>query len=173
MAATFDDGEGEGLFRWCHLENKIPSVDEFMKHVCESTLLDRSQSRHAVGLLRQVQKEHEHQVPATRGSDGRYLDANLSEKPIEPTQQEGVSRVLFVAIPYFHFTANDTRQLSSTPDSHPLRSLLQLRFPSVTFKREMQQAVCQLRNLKSGEYFHIPQIWFLVIDNRKPIIDEN
>lgn len=75
----------------------------------------------------------------------------------------------WMCIPYFCLDRYVGSGSGGRAASHPMRTLLQVRFSSVRKDRDMQQAVCQLLNTRrnADHCFHIAQIWCLLLEECK------
>lgn len=56
------------------------------------------------------------------------------------------------------------------PSSYPARTILQLRFPSESKERDMQQAITFAPETPKDFCYYAPQIWSLILDKSKFLI---
>lgn len=71
----------------------------------------------------------------------------------------------FCCMPYLSLEPLAAHQFSVTSDSHPMKTLVQTRYPSASPKRDLQQAIRKMGYGKDRDCFHVPQLWMLVVDS--------
>lgn len=72
-------------------------------------------------------------------------------------------------MPYYSLEKYMSPDLLPRPTSYPARTILQLRFPSESKERDMQQAITFAPETPKDFCYHAPQIWSLIVDESKLI----
>ena len=92
-----------------------------------------------------------------------FLDIEI---PSEDGTDERSSpkRATWWCLPYFCLVKYAGDLSAHKFGSHPMQTLLQVRFNSVKKERDMQQAICKIIGPASRSCFHIAQIWYIIVD---------
>lgn len=102
-----------------------------------------------------------------QGQRGYYLAPIFNEvrTPNKTRRQPEKKSFWLLCIPYFSLGKYSSKVLSKSSSSHPVRTLLQSQYPSVSKERDMQQAVSLAAETPKDYCYHVPQLWSLIIND--------
>ena len=75
--------------------------------------------------------------------------------------------IQLLCIPYFSLDRYTSQVLPQKSALHPVRTLLQTQYPSVSKERDMQQAVSLAAETPKDYCYHVPQLWSLILNDSK------
>lgn len=157
------------LFRWVHFEDEAMNFDDFQSGVNNIVAITDLERQAISRLLTRARKRFDKPFQTTTGMKARYfIPCLLSESIASQTQIKGGKPRVVTWIVQSHFQMRKYKALGPTdakPSDHPTRTLMQARFALVQKERDMQQAVCQLKDAKPEWCFHIVQTWYLILDD--------
>ena len=163
----------EGSFvpqiQWYHLERSSMNFDEFISTAQGITGIEEAKKGRILGLLREVQRSHEKRRPNGRQMTPNFVNDVFRTETGPQAEDTQIFSVSFLSLQYFCLEPYDTRRVENLgPDSaiHPLRSLLQGHFHSVSKKRELAQAVSTLPQTPKGHCLHTSEVWALIISDK-------
>lgn len=107
-----------------------------------------------------------------QGQRGYYLDPIFNEVRSSTKKRRRSEKKSFwlLCMPYFSLGKYATKVLSQKSSSHPVRTLLQSQYPSVSKERDMQQAVSLAAETPNDYCYHVPQLWSLIVNGSKFLI---
>lgn len=119
-------------------------------------------------LLDRVQRQFEKALP--HGLEGKYMQPGLVHVQYfhdKHFKSQRRCQVTWLCIPFFCLETYLPPSLPEKPLGHPLPSLLQARYSSITRDRDMCQDVCELKSAPKGSCFHVSQLWCLLVSDSK------
>ena len=157
------------LYRWIHFEDEAMNFDDFQSGVNNIGGITDLERQAISRLLTRARKRFDKPFQTSAGLKARYfIPCLLSESIAAPTQSKNVKPRVVTWIVQPHFQLMKYKAVGpgeGKPGDHPVRTLMQARFALVQKERDMQQAVCQLKDAKPEFCFHIVQTWYLILDD--------
>ncbi|KAF2188683.1 hypothetical protein K469DRAFT_703281 [Zopfia rhizophila CBS 207.26] len=155
------------LFRWIHLQNPVLHFSAFLDSASNASGLTDREKKDVRKLLERVRKKFECTSPP--GLKGKWMEPNLIQDAYYQTthsKSHELRRILFLCVPYLSLEKYSPPSIPDKSVAHPVRSLLQSRYPSVGKDRDLQQAVCKLGSAQKGNCLHVSQLWCLIVGDR-------
>ncbi|KAH6661753.1 hypothetical protein B0J14DRAFT_571451 [Halenospora varia] len=155
------------IFRWIHLKQENMDFDIFTRCAREMPSLPEDQVQSVSHFLQRVRKELERSIRSHRGIIGHFMKSGLITKRIQAENSDGsLNRTyVFCSIPYHQLAPYSPLGATSNARLHPVRTLLQSKYPSTTKQRDFEQAVRALSGTPSNHVFNTSNLWCLIINN--------
>lgn len=120
-------------------------------------------------FLQRVRKELERTIRSQRGAMGNFMKSGLVTKrnPTENLDRGSERTYVFCCIPYHQLASYSPLETTANSRLHPVRTLLQSKYPFTTKQRDFEQAVLSLSGTPSNHVFHTSNLWCLIVNNSK------
>jgi hypothetical protein len=164
-AATPD--KSDALFRWIHLKQDIMDFDAFQNTANSLPDLTEEETKDTIRLLQRGQRLAQKPFRTKDGHRGRVFGPQFLSKEMYDETLRTESSYFFYSLPYFCLRKHMELNLPSHSTLQPTRTLLQVRDPSTSKGRDLEQAVCYLSGTPSSHCFHLSTLWCLVIKDSK------
>lgn len=155
------------IIQWQHLERPLMSFDEFVAASQIALSLSETDKKHVRDLLRRAQKDYEKQRQYGRDLEPVCVgDVDYTDDG--PDHEKRTASACFFSLPFFSLQRYDVGGIKSLPsgsDEHPTRPLVQMQTRSLSERRELAQAICQLPSTPKGQLLHVSQVWCLVVND--------
>ncbi len=156
------------LFRWVHFQDEAMNFDGLQSGVDNIPGLSDLERQAISRLLTRARKRFDKPFQTSAGQKARFFMPCLISEAVASQAQSKASKprvATWICQPHFQLGKYKTATVGTgKPADHPVRTLMQARFALVQKERDMQQAVCQLKDAKLEICFHIVQTWYLVLD---------
>jgi hypothetical protein len=158
------------LFRWIHFEDPAMNFDDYQNSISAIAGLTDLERQAISRLLARARKRFDKPFQTSTGIKAKFLMPSLIAENITSQTRSKTAKprvVTWMCLPHFRLQKYKagTSAASARPADHPMRTLMQARFSLVQKERDMQQAVCHLRDTPDDYCFHIAQTWYLVLDD--------
>lgn len=155
------------IIQWQHLERPLMKFDEFMAASQIALSLSEPDKKHVRDLLRRAQRNYEKQRQYGRDLEPVCVgDVDYTDDGRDPEKR--TASACFFSLPFFSLQRYDVGGIRSLPpgsDEHPARPLVQMQTRSLSERRELAQAICQLPSTPKGQLLHVSQVWCLVVND--------
>jgi hypothetical protein len=120
-------------------------------------------------FLQRVRTELERTIRTQYGTVGHFLKSDVIPKrsPTESSDGSLDRSYIFCCMPYHQLAPYSPLGAIANSRLHPVRTLLQSKYPSTTKKRDFEQAVRSISGTPSNCVFHTSNLWCLIINNSR------
>ena len=116
-------------------------------------------------VLGQVQESFDRPLQTRRGK-GRYMEPGVHQHlDMDRRKPLNTNSVLWLNLPFFCYEKGTEIELPDGSSSHPMWALLQRLYQSSRTNRDKDQVVCKVTKNDGHYFFHLSQLWCLVIHN--------
>ncbi len=128
--------------------------------------LSRDETAGMQGMISGIKRDCATTLQVSNGKTVQCLTPTLLHEPLMSEGKPlGCRTVTWICLPYFTLEPYSGLAGASKQKGFPALTLLQTKYLRTTRSRDMQQAVCQQKDVASGLCFYVSQLWCLILDN--------
>jgi hypothetical protein len=137
-----------------------------------------SERRGISEILSKIRRKHVKAIPTASGKSVQHMEPSCMQHILKPEtspkgQAMATRAVTWICLPYFSLENYSGLASSKSQTGFPIQTLLQTKISRATRERDLQQAVCQIKETANGHCFHIAQFWCLVLDNCRAFLNRS